>query len=361
MEEVHFTPGRSKPQENPVKNLNFYVGMDIAKDDFASSIYSPAKGIISTQLDITNDIAGFEQLESWLINHQVSPANSVLCLEATGVYGEALCYWLAAKGYRLAVEPPLKVKRAFKTKSHKNDAVDSRQIAEYAYRFADELRLWHPSDEALERLKTLLLAREQLVVQKTALINTLKSLHKKVVQTPVANKIYEENIERFNAQIGMLEKEIRKEIDQHPDFRTIVRCLDTIPGVGTLLAANFLVATDGFKNELAVQYRKAAAFIGICPYEHASGSSVYKRPRISKYGPARLRKLLHLAARTVVVHNSDFQSYYGFKQNQGKAKSLILNNVANKILKLMCALVRTRRPYVDHYISVNPTITLINT
>jgi transposase len=344
-----------------MKTLNLFVGIDIAKDDFASSIYSPTQGNIATQLEFTNDMTGFEQLESWLIKQHASPSNSVVCLEATGVYGEALCFWLAAKGYRVAVEPPLKVKRAFKTKDHKNDAVDSRKIAEYACRFADELKLWRPPEDAIERLKVLLMAREQLVVQKTAWVNTLKALRQKVVQTPLANKIYEENIARFNDQIETIMKEIRKEIDQHPDFKNIVRCLDTIPGVGSLLAANFLVATDGFKNELAVQYRKAAAFIGICPYEHTSGSSVYKRPRCPKYGPARLRKLLHLAARTVVAHNPSFQSYYVFKQNQGKPNSLILNNVANKILKLMCSLVRTQRPYVVHYISVNPHLPLINT
>ncbi len=344
-----------------MNNFQFYVGIDISKDDFASSIFTGPDLPVTSKTEIPNEVTGFEQFESWLINNQVSQANCVICLEATGVYGEALSYWLTAKGYQVAVEPPLKVKRAFKDKSHKNDKVDSRKISEYAYRYADELRIWHPKSEIVEQLKVLLMTREQLVQQKTALSNTFKSLKIKVVQTPLANKIYSENILRLKTQIKQIEKELQKYIGQHPDFKKTVRFLDSIPGVGLLLAVNFLVATDGFDNELAVQYRKAAAFIGICPYEFTSGSSVYRRPRTPKYGPARLRKLLHLASRSVVTHKEHFQRYYALKQDEGKANRLILNNVSNKILKTMCAVIRTQRPYVNNFISVHPKLSLINT
>ena len=92
----------------------------------------------------------------------------MICLEATGVYSEVLVHFLAANGYPVAVEPPLKVKRAFKKPAgHKSDPVDSQQIAEYAYRFWDELSLWVPRQEILEQIKTLLVTREQFVVAKT--------------------------------------------------------------------------------------------------------------------------------------------------------------------------------------------------
>jgi transposase len=207
----------------------------------------------------------------------------------------------------------------------------------------------------------LLSTREQLVQQKTALTNALKAHKIKVVQTPLANEIYAENLARFNVQIKLIENEIQKKIDQHPNFRKTVSHLKSIPGIGLLLSANFLVATDGFENDLALKYRKASAFIGICPYEHTSGSSVYRRPRTPKYGPSKLRKLIHLAARSVVTHKAGFREYYVQKQLQGKAKTLILNNVANKLLKIMCAIVRTQRAYHEKHISVHPKNVLINT
>jgi transposase len=343
-----------------MNSVPFYVGIDISNNDFAASIFTAPTDPIKTMAEIPNEFSGFEKFESWLINNQVQTSTCVICLEATGVYGEALSYFLTAKGYQIAVEPPLKVKRAFSDKGHKNDKVDSKNISEYAFRFFDELKFWRPKANVIEQIKVLLMAREQLVEQRTALSNTLKALRKKVVQTPLANDIYQKNVERFSAQIKKIEKELNKLIDKHPDFKNTVKFLDSIPGVGLLLAANFLVATDGFENEMAFQYRKTSAYIGICPYEHTSGTSVYKKPRIPKYGPARLRKLLHLAARSVVIHNADFSTYYIQKIAQGKAKKLVLNNVSNKLLKTMCAVTRTQKPFVDNYVSIHPQFALIN-
>ncbi len=365
METVHATQCRIKEQlyfeDTTLKKKPYFIGIDIAKDDFTSSIYSSDSIKLPAPLQVSNNIRGFEQFEAWLIEHKISSSNSIVCLEATGVYGENLCYCLTAKGYQVAVEPPLKVKRSFNTKGHKNDKVDSQKIAEYAFRFADELRIWHPKQDIVEQIRVLLTTREQLVQQKTALTNALRALQIKVVQTPLANEIYSENLTRFNEQIKRIEKEIQKKIDQHPDFRKTVSYLKTIPGIGLLLAANFLVVSDGFKNDMAFQHRKAAAFIGVCPYEHTSGSSVYRRPRTPKYGPARLRKLLNLASRSVVTHKQVFKEYYLQKQLQGKAKSLVLNNVSNKLLKIMCAIIRSQRPYFVNFVSMNLKDVLVNT
>lgn len=338
----------------------FLIGIDISNDDFAASIFKDPNTHTQTLSEIVNDFSGFEKLESWLANNQVQTSNCVVCLEATGVYGEALSHYFTAKGYQVAVEHPLKVKRAFPAKGHKNDKTDSKKIAEYAFRYFDELRFWHPKAEIIEQIKTLLMAREQFVGQRTALTNTLRALLKKVVQTPLANQVYQKNIGRFGTQIKKIEKEIERLINKHPHFSNTVKTLKSIPGVALLLSANFLVATDGFKNELAFQYRKASAYIGICPYEHTSGTSVYKKPRIPKYGPPRLRKLLHLAARSVVAHNEKFAFYYNQKIEHGKEKKLILNNVSNKLLKIMCALIRTQKPFVDNYVPSHPQFTLIN-
>lgn len=335
-------------------SVPFYVGIDISNKDFVASIFTKPKAPIQTLTEIPNEFSGFEKFESWLIRNQVQNSNCVICMEATGVYGEALSYWLAAKSYLVAVEPPLKVKRAFSDKGHKNDKVDSKKISEYAFRYFDELKLWHPKPNIIEQLNSLLTIREQLVEQKTAQSNALKALQKKVVRTPLANDIHKKNIQRFSEQIKKIEKELEKLIKKHPDFTNTIKVLDSIPGVALLLASNFLVATEGFQNDLAFQYRKASAYIGICPYEHTSGSSVYKRPKIPNYGPARLRKLLHLAARSAVTHNEQFSLYYNQKIAQGKEKKLILNNVSNKLLKIMCAVIRTQKPYVNNNVSIHP-------
>ena len=336
--------------------MKHYIGIDISSKDFAGSIFLSPNLPFQTRENFTNNPEGFDSFQKWLNEQGIRPQGSVICLEATGVYTESLCYSLVAKGYKVAVEAPLKVKRSFNVKGHKNDKVDSRKIAEYAYRYYDELRYWQPGNEIVEQLQVLLMAREQFVQQKTATINILTALKRKVIQTPLVNQLCEENIESIKKRIIKIEEEMEQLVLKNPFFKTIVTSLDSIPSVGSLLAINFLVATQGFESPIAVQYKKASAYVGICPYEHTSGSSVYKKPTSVKYGPSRLRKLLHLAARCLIVHHEDFKIYYLRKAAQGKPKKLVLNNIANKLLKIMCAIIRTRKPYIKGFISIHPNL-----
>ena len=122
----------------------YFIGLDIAADDFVASIYQSPEQPVITKEAIANNPDGFNMLISWLKEHNANVANSVVCMEATGVYSEAVAHYLATYGFRVSVEPPLKVKRAFDPVGHKTDPVDSKQIAEYAYRYSDELRFWQP-------------------------------------------------------------------------------------------------------------------------------------------------------------------------------------------------------------------------
>ena len=49
----------------------------------------------------------------------------------------------------------------------KNDKIDSKRIAKYAYKNADELRFWQPKREVLQNLRALLVVRERLIRAKT--------------------------------------------------------------------------------------------------------------------------------------------------------------------------------------------------
>lgn len=337
-----------------MSKILYFIGIDVASQNFAASILVNTDESSKSTASFRNSPHGFGEFQQWLIRQRIKPSNSIICMEATGVYGEQLCYWLTANNYHIAVEPPLKVKRAFSTSAHKNDQIDSQKIAEYAFRFQDELHFWQPKGDILEQIRVLLATREQFVQQKTANINSLNTLKRKVVQTPLANEYYESNIERLSKQIKNIEKEIQRLIDKDQHFKKTISLLKSIPGVSVLLATNLLVVTDGFSNYL--NYKQLAAYIGICPYEHRSGSSVYRKPRSARYGPARLRKLLCLAARSVKTHKKPFQLYFLQKSAQGKNASLIINNISNKLLKIICAVIRNQIPYHENYQSLNPVL-----
>ena len=277
-----------------------------------------------------------------------------MCMEATGVYGEALCYYLISKGYRVAVESPLKVKRAFAQSAHKNDMEDARQIAEYGHRFYDELQWWNPPSEVMEEVQMLLSAREQFVTQRIANINALKTMQRKVVKTATGMKAYEQAIKQLSENIHEIEREMKRLMKEDDSFHRLIKTMTSTPGIGLVLAASLAVTTNGFLR--TCNYKRLASYAGISPIEHTSGISVYRKPRSRCFGPPRLRKLLYLAAMSVSTHNPEFKRYYLRKVAEGKPKRLVLNNISNKLLKVVCALVRTESQYIPNYKSVNPMI-----
>ena len=305
----------------------YYIGIDISSATFTAVACTSPNEYLTEPKEFENTLTGCEEFAAWLASFGISPEASVVCMEATGVYGERLAYFLYDQHYPLAVEPPLKVKKAFYPHGHKNDRVDSQQIAEYA--------------------------REQLVNQRTASKNTLNSLKRKQVRVFAAEQALLDQITALNQLIKQLEKECWALLRTDPNFKQTFDLLTTIPGVGKLLAGHMTVVFFS-RSEDPFNHRKIAAYLGIAPFEHQSGTSVYKRPSSRHYGPPAIRKLLHLGARSICTHRPSFHAYYIRKQAQGKKPTLVLNNVSNKLVKIMCAVVRNRTPYIPDYISAKP-------
>ena len=143
--------------------MRFYVGIDVASETLAVAVTPGPAQPTAAALAITNDPEGFAAFDEAIRSLGASTDNTLVCLEATGVYGEALCYWLHGRGYRVAVEDAARVRRAMPIAGAKTDALDARRIADYAARYLDELRPWTPADAVVEQVQTLLTMREQLV------------------------------------------------------------------------------------------------------------------------------------------------------------------------------------------------------
>ena len=337
-----------------MKRSKTIIGIDVGSESVSVAVMESVDQREKLEEKFSNSNEGFEELHQWLQKSRVKAEESVVVLEATGVYGESLCYYLCSRRYSVAVESPLKVKRAFSHSSHKNDTVDARQIAEYGHRFYDELQYWSPPDVVLEQVRELLSAREQFTVQKTANTNALKTLRRKIITSVTAMEAYEQSINRLQNHIDAIDKEIQRLMKEDDTFHRMISRLTSTPGVGMLLAANLIVVTQGFTRTR--NHKEMASFAGVSPIEHTSGSSVYRKARSRQFGPHRLRKLLYLSAMSVATHNAEFRKYYLRKVAEGKPKRLVLNNVANKLLKVVCAMMKTEREYIPNYRSVNPSL-----
>lgn len=351
METVHFTIWAESygSLEVAMTEIKYCVGVDIASNTFTAAVGQIPWKLVVKPETFENIEDGYCLLLEWLETHHVSAAETIVCMEATGVYCEGLAYFLYAKGYRVALEPPLEVKRAFKPNGPKSDAVDSVQISEYACRYLDVLSWWKPRSEILEQVKALLAVREQFVTQKVAHHNALVALRRKVVRTSFGEQAYERMIEQLKKQVKAIDDEIRRLIESDPSLKEMLLLLLSVPGVGLLLAAHFLVLA-----QYSLDYKVLASFLGIAPNEHSSGTSVYKRDTSRHFGPPIVRKLLYLAACSVCTHRPQFRAYLIRKTKQGKPPRLVLNNVENKLVRIMCAVLDSKTAFIPNYHPVQP-------
>ena len=213
---------------------------------------------------------------------------------------------------------------------------------------------YHPRPDIVEKLKHLLVLREQLTKQSAATQNSIKAYKRHIVQEPIVMNIQQEHLNQIKEHIGQVDRQIKQLMKKDPDLWDMAQRLDTLCGVGVLLASYFLVTTNMFRDLSG--HKQIAAFVGICPYEYKSGTSVHRHPHCRTFGSMSIKKLLHLASRSVATHNLNFRKYYLRKLDEGKSKKLVLNNIANKLVKIAAAMIRDKQPYIKNYRSVNPKL-----
>lgn len=116
-----------------------------------------------------------------------------------------------------------------------------------------------------------------------------------------------------------------------------------------ILAAHMVLLT-----RISLDPRELAAHLGIAPYQFNSGDSVYRQTQSRHYGPPLPRKLLYLAARSVRTHNPMFGEYFLRKTAQGKVSRLVFNNIENRLVRIICAVLRDQRPFIPGFHSIAP-------
>ena len=247
--------------------FTFFVGIDIASVSFMVCIGTTPWKLVVKPMKFDNDEDGFTSFLGWLKEHKLMPEKTVVCMENTGVYSEGLAYFLFASGYAVAVEPPLNIQRKFPANASKTDELDAQYIAEYACRYVDKLAFWKPRAEILEKVKVLLTTRQHFTVQLTGHKNALHALKRKKVSSDLAKQAHLEMIQQIAKHIKSIDKEIRYLINSDPTLKQTLLLLLSVPGIGLQLAAHLLIVM-----QVTLDPRILAAFIGICPLKHESGT-----------------------------------------------------------------------------------------
>ena len=57
---------------------------------------------------------------------------------------------------------------------------------------------------------------------------------------------------------------------------------------------------------------------------------------------------------SALQHNNELKNYFLRKVAEGKNKRLVINNISNKLLKLIIAIIKSNKPYIEKFVSINP-------
>ena len=162
-------------------------------------------------------------------------------------------------------------------------------------------------------------------------------------RSPFLQKLQEAHIAHLDKVIDQIEKKLASLVQKDERVRQDLKLLQTIPGVGFITAIT-VVAELGDLSSFG-RSRKVAAMAGVSPENHTSGTSVHKRPRMSKQGSTHLRAVLYMAAKTAARHNVQMAEVYNRLRERGKSHQCALGAVMRKLIVLMRSLIIGRNAY----------------
>jgi transposase len=312
---------------------SFHLGIDVAKAKLDCVLRLP-NGKYRHKV-FENSLSGFAALEEWLKQHGALTPH--VCMEATGVYWEAVAEFLANQGVTVSVVNPAQIKAfgASRMVRTKTDKVDAQLIAEFCRE--RQPQPWQAPSPSEQALRALVLRLEALQAMRTQESNRL-AVARAVVKDAIAS-----HIQWLDEEIKATRKQIRDHIDGDPGLKNKQELLDSIPGVGegtiALLLA-FGLHSRGFANA-----RQAAAFAGLDPRQQESGSSVKGKPRLSKVGHAFLRKALYMPAMVTLYKTAWGSRFRERLAAAGKPPKLIIGAMMRKLVHVAFGVLKSAKPF----------------
>ncbi len=324
----------------------YYIGIDISKEKVDICVMTGTYENVETCICINRITALKYYFNKLLSRLKVTPQEVLVCCESTGIYGRPLERVCVAMNLPLWVELAIKIKNARAELRGKTDAKDAARIADYARRNEDKVRLYQEPPQSVRSLQTLLSSRDSLLLQANQLKQQLKEAQAcDMEKYKLLQFCYGKPLKTLTGQLQEIEAEIAAIKEQDVEMKANAALIKSIPGIGDQTALHFIVYTRNFTTFQTANH--LACYVGVAPFPEQSGK-VKKPDRVSHFANHKLKKLLHLAAMAAIRSKGEIRDYYQRKVKEGKSKMLVLNNVRNKLIKRMYAVLKSRQPYTPN-------------
>jgi len=324
-----------------MRNYSESLGLDISKSHFDAVLHQK-----KVHRQFENNPGGFIALGKWVKGHKYSWENILVCFENTGYYSLDISYFFQSNNIDYIQEHGLQIKRSIGFRRGKSDKADAFDIAFYCWQNRSDAKLSSPPSILLSKLKQLNRSRDILVKQRVALRNQIQALsavRDKAIYSE-ACKSLNKVIRSIDLQLKNLERTIKELLTSDPGIYKSYRLCTSVKGVGPVLAIEIILHTHNFT--CFDSWRKFAAYSGIVPYPHQSGSSINWKTKIHPFCDKRLKSLLTMGAISAMKCDIGLKLYYEKRIQEGKPKMSVINIIRNKLIARVFAVVNRGTPYV---------------
>lgn len=317
------------------------LGIDVSKDKVDVALFLSESQRMSATFD--NDKQGFKQLQRWLLDQ--GQAHVHACLEATGRYGEAIAEYLYGQGHQVSVVNPSRIHAYGRSKMRrsKTDKTDALLIADFCA--TQKPPLWAPVSEHQQELQELTRQLDDLKGSRQRVSNRLGS----GIRSQTVKKLLQEQLDLLDEQIRQLQKTIDNHIQADEQAHHSFALLISIPGIGALTAAKFLAEVPDIR--LFASADQLAAYAGLVPRHHLSGSSVRGRATLAKTGNTHLRTAFYMPALSAERFNpliADL-AHRLRRATIPKSKMTIVAAIMHKLLVLAYGVLKSQRPFDPNF------------
>ena len=324
----------------PKREVEVFAGLDVSAREISVARFRRKEETL-TVASFANTASGHKALLAYLLQ---GTEDVRVCLEASGNYSLDLALALHAHRHvEVSLVNPRRARRFAESlgERSKTDPVDARVLCEYAARMP--WVLWRPPTTRALRLRAITRAIESLGVMHTQEKNREHALKASQALPSLVIREMRRHQRYLEKRMEQLRREARRLIAKDPELDCRFRLMVTVPGIAETSALQIL-------GELAVlpdslDARQWVAFGGLDPSQFTSGTSVEKRPRISRGGSRHLRRALYMPALVALRREPHLRTFYQRLVNRGKARLQALVAVMRKLLHALFAMFRSHQTY----------------
>ena len=328
-----------------MKNFTLFIGIDISKLTLDVIGINEKNEFILHSEQFQNESATIKHFFNQLIK-KYDKEHLLVGFENTGIYGRRLIKILEELAIPFCQLPSLEIQRSKGIQRGKSDRIDAKMIAQYLLTHRFKLKESIADDPHIEELQLLQNQRDKIIKA----INQF-SMHKELA--PFVDKTIRKEVDQASENIlhnlkknlKKIEARIDEVIKENERVTQQMNLIQSVPGVGKVTALYLLTVTHGFRN--FKDARKLACYAGVAPFPYQSGTSLNRKSRVSHFADKKLKSLLNMCALNAKRHDQEMKAYYERKVDEGKSKMLVINNVRNKLLARIFAVVKREQPFVN--------------